>query len=67
MLPEGSNAAKEEERLRLQKELALSESQKVKVMSLIQSLENLQKRLAVIEWCILSFSSDVGFVRLYHG
>lgn len=67
MLPEGSNAAKEEERLRLQKELALSESQKVKVMSLIQSLENLQKRLAVIEWCILSFSSDVGFACVHHG
>ena len=50
---------KEEERLKLKKELALSESQKVKVMSLIQSLELLQKRLSVIEWCILSFSSDV--------
>ena len=57
---------KEEERLKLKKELALSESQKVKVMSLIQSLELLQKRLSVIEWCILSFSSDVPMACVGH-
>lgn len=54
---------KEQERIRLQRELGLSESQKVKVMSLIQTLDCLQKRLTAIEWCILAFSNDVGDSR----
>ena len=62
-MPEGKNTVKEQERIRLQRELGLSESQKVKVMSLIQTLDCLQKRLTAIEWCILAFSNDVGDSR----
>ena len=60
-MPDNKDAPNESERVQLRNRLNLSEDQRVKILSLIQSLDNMRKRMLITNWCITTLSFDVAF------
>ena len=65
IVPDNPSELGEEQRILLREKLHLNDTQKTRLLQLVNHLQRIEKRLMVSEWCITNLSTNVSMTCNY--